>query len=139
MVGEFETNLKIKHVIEVGLRTRVISAVTNLWSLNYIIKLNLIKIYYMKNKTLIYALLVTLLLTSCADVTPIHECIKDDPYGFWGGLWHGMISPISFIFSLFSDNIAMYAVNNNGGWYDFGFVLGAGILLGGGGSSVSKK
>ena len=27
----------------------------------------------------------------------------------------------------------MYAVNNNGGWYDFGFVLGAGILFGGGG------
>jgi len=26
----------------------------------------------------------------------------------------------------------MYAVNNNGGWYDFGFVWGAGILFGGG-------
>jgi hypothetical protein len=26
----------------------------------------------------------------------------------------------------------MYAKNNNGGWYDFGFVLGSGILFGGG-------
>jgi hypothetical protein len=31
----------------------------------------------------------------------------------------------------------MYAVNNNGGWYDFGFVIGTGILFGGG-SSASK-
>jgi hypothetical protein len=26
----------------------------------------------------------------------------------------------------------MYEVYNNGGWYDFGFVLGSGILFGGG-------
>jgi hypothetical protein len=37
-----------------------------------------------------------------------------------------------FAFLLLSSSIAMYAVNNNGGWYDFGFVLGAGILFGGG-------
>jgi len=67
-------------------------------------------------------------LTGCADVTPIKDCIVDTPYGFLGGLWHGIIAPISFIGSIFSDDIAMYAVNNNGGWYDFGFVLGAGIL-----------
>jgi len=82
-------------------------------------------------------LLVAILFTGCADVTPIKECVIDTPYGFWGGLWHGIIAPLSFIGSLFSDDIAMYAVNNNGGWYDFGFVLGAGILFGG--SSISSK
>lgn len=86
----------------------------------------------------LYIMLLAFLFTSCADVTPIEECIVDAPYGFWGGLWHGIISPLSFIGRLFSDDIAMYALNNNGGWYDFGFVLGAGILFGGS-SSVSSK
>jgi len=69
---------------------------------------------------------------SCADVVDVKNCTIIEPYGFWSGLWHGIISPISFIASLFSNDIAMYGINNNGGWYDFGFVLGAGILFGGG-------
>jgi hypothetical protein len=73
-------------------------------------------------------LFIIIILSGCADTETINECINNDPYGFWSGLWHGWISPLSFIGSLFSDDIAMYAVNNSGGWYDFGFVLGAGIL-----------
>ena len=69
-----------------------------------------------------------LLLSGCADVTVVDECLPTDPYGFWGGLWHGIVAPIAFIGSLFSDNIAMYAINNSGGWYDFGFWLGIGSL-----------
>jgi hypothetical protein len=79
-------------------------------------------------KRLIVLLVLGFVMISCADVTSIDACVYDDPYGFWGGLWHGIIAPFSFIGSLFFDDIAMYAVNNNGGWYDFGFVLGAGIL-----------
>jgi len=33
-----------------------------------------------------------------------------------------------FLGRLLDNNIAIYAVNNNGRWYDFGFVLGSGIL-----------
>jgi hypothetical protein len=63
----------------------------------------------------------------------ITKCVyQDDAYGFWGGLWHGIISPISFVSSLFNDNVEFYCKNNNGGWYDFGFVLGGGLLFGGG-------
>lgn len=76
-------------------------------------------------------------ISACADVTNIEACVADKPYGFFGGLWHGIIAPVSFFGSLFMDDVAMYAVNNNGGWYDFGFVLGAGILFGGG-SRASK-
>lgn len=83
----------------------------------------------------LYFVLVAFLFTGCADVTLIEECTTVAPYGFWSGLWHGIVAPFAFIGSLFSDSIAMYAINNNGGWYDFGFVLGAGILLGGGGSA----
>lgn len=83
----------------------------------------------MKNLT-IFALLAisTILLVSCADVSHVQNCLppEEHTYGFWGGLWHGMIAGFAFIGSLFSDDIAVWAVNNNGGWYTFGFVLGTG-------------
>jgi hypothetical protein len=78
---------------------------------------------------------VLLLVTSCAEVVPLEGCYEGENYGFWYGLWHGVIAPISFTISLFNDDVAMYAVNNNGGWYDFGFVIGAGILFGGSGKA----
>jgi hypothetical protein len=52
------------------------------------------------------------------------------PAGFWAGLWHGIIAPITFIVSLFSDNVRIYEKNNNGRWYDFGFMLGIGAYAG---------
>jgi hypothetical protein len=55
-----------------------------------------------------------------------------DVAGFWLGLWQGFIAPITFFISLFSDNVTIYEVHNNGNWYDFGFVIGAGLLLSGG-------
>lgn len=80
-----------------------------------------------------YIILFTLLLlASCADVQPqVSECVNGHTYGFWAGLWHGWIIGFSFIGSLFSDDIAIWAVNNNGGWYAFGFVLGIGVFGGG--------
>lgn len=90
----------------------------------------------MKVKTLNSILLLVvimasiLLLSSCADAQPqVNDCLVGHQYGFWGGLWHGIISPISFFGSLFSNDIDMFAINNNGGWYTFGFVLGSGILF----------
>jgi len=71
---------------------------------------------------------VITILSGCADVQNVKSCLVDHEYGFWGGLWHGMIAGFSFIGSLFSDDIAVYARNNNGGWYDLGFVLGTGSL-----------
>jgi len=44
--------------------------------------------------------------------------------GFLLGLWHGFIFPLAWIVSLFSDKVAIYAVPNNGGWYDFGYFVG---------------
>jgi hypothetical protein len=59
--------------------------------------------------------------------------------GFWLGLWHGFICPITFIISLFSDKVHFYEVHNNGGWYNFGFVMGACMIFGGGGKSAHGK
>lgn len=52
--------------------------------------------------------------------------------GFWKGLWHGLIAPITFIISVFTKNVRFYEIHNNGTWYNFGFVLGAGLFLSGG-------
>lgn len=60
-----------------------------------------------------------------------------DPAGFLAGLWHGIISPITFIVSLFNDDVAIYELNNNGGWYDFGFLVGVGGSWGSAGASTS--
>lgn len=72
------------------------------------------------------ALVACLCLVSCADVEPVQECLKGNQYGFFSGLLHGFITPASFIWSLFNDNTAIYAVNNSGGFYDLGFLIGSG-------------
>jgi len=61
--------------------------------------------------------------------------------GFWYGLWNGIISPVTFIISLFNTRVQMYEVHNNGGWYNFGFILGVSIIFGGGarGSSYRRR
>lgn len=78
------------------------------------------------------------ILSSCAPAISLDECLTSDSYGFLGGLWHGFIAPFSLVISIFKDSVAVYAVNNNGGWYDFGFVLGAAIFFGGGGKASKR-
>lgn len=73
-------------------------------------------------------LLACLLVSGCADGVTLSEAAAMVPVGFWYGLWHGITFPISWIGSLFWDSISIYAIYNNGGWYDFGFFLGVGGL-----------
>jgi hypothetical protein len=95
----------------------------------------------MKTKTLItlivFVFFALFFLSSCAEVQQIDACKIGHTYGFFGGLWHGIIAPVSFVGSLFSDHIAVWAVNNNGGWYSLGFLIGVGSL-GFGGSKASR-
>ena len=87
----------------------------------------------MKNKLTLFGLIAIAIvaLTGCADVSHVEQCLlpTEHTYVFWGGVWHGMIMTPSFIGSLFSDEIAVYAVNNNGAWYNFGFVGGFFFIL----------
>jgi hypothetical protein len=48
--------------------------------------------------------------------------------GFWWGIIHGVFAPFTFAISLFNDSVGVYAKNNCGGWYDFGFLLGVGAF-----------
>jgi hypothetical protein len=61
------------------------------------------------------------------------------PAGFWLGLWHGLIAPITFLISLFNPRVNLYEVHNNGNWYDFGFILGLSVALGGGARGGRRK
>jgi hypothetical protein len=81
-----------------------------------------------------------LVLTSCAAGNTQFSQLT--PAGFWWGLWHGIISVICLIIHLFNDNVAVYEINNTGGWYDFGFLLGVISIWGGGchaNCKVAKK
>ena len=79
---------------------------------------------------------VVLLLTSCAAGDT--QFMPESPAGFWYGLWHGIISFISLIIHIFNDSVEFYEVNNTGGWYDFGFLIGV-ISIWGGGSHMKCK
>jgi len=75
--------------------------------------------------------LVVLTVAGCAAGSNTASVAGPDAAGFWLGLWHGFISPVTFVVSLFSDTVGIYEVRNNGGWYDFGFMIGISAIFSG--------
>jgi hypothetical protein len=71
----------------------------------------------------VFAVIAMLSLSACA-ATQQSTAVAPTAPGFLLGLWHGFIFPVAWIVSLFTDKVAIYAVPNNGGWYDFGYFLG---------------
>ena len=68
-----------------------------------------------------------LALAACAAVQTGTVVQRGAP-GFVEGVWHGFIFPVAFIISLFKPEVAIYAVPNNGTWYDFGYFVGIVVL-----------
>ncbi len=60
-----------------------------------------------------------------------------EPAGFFSGVWHGWIAPLSLIVSMFSDEVRIYEPFNTGWWYDAGFYIA--IISGFGGVALSRK
>lgn len=87
-------------------------------------------------------LLIVILLVGCAP-GPNQAASASVPHGsiagFWLGLWHGMIAWITFVISIFSDKVSIYEIHNNGGWYNFGFLLGVGGSIGGSSAASSRR
>ncbi len=75
--------------------------------------------------------LVVLLAAGCAAGPNVAATGAAPDAGFWFGLWHGVITPVTFVISLFTDTVTVYEVSNNGNWYDFGYVLGLSVSFGG--------
>jgi len=94
-----------------------------------------------KGILIVISLIAVVLLASCANNESVDACLEGYTYGFWGGLWHGIIAPIDLVISLFRDDVTVYAQNNNGAWYAFGFLIGSGGwgILGSKGACKSKK
>lgn len=82
------------------------------------------------------AVLLLPVLAACA--AGANPAVADDGSGFWLGLWHGIILPVTFIVSLFTDTVNIYEADNNGNWYDLGFVLGL-VLFSGPAMAVGRR
>jgi len=81
-------------------------------------------------------LVTGLLLAGCT----AHGAVVASGAGFWQGLWHGAIFPVTFIVSLFNKDVGVYEAVNSGGWYNFGFFLGIAVSMGGGaGASAAGR
>jgi hypothetical protein len=89
-------------------------------------------------RTLLLASLAMLLAACAAGANPQAGTMGEGELvaGFWFGLWHGVIAPVTFVVSLFNAEVGVYEVHNVGAWYDFGFVLGLGFIVGGGSSGA---
>ena len=92
----------------------------------------------MKNKKILVLIMIALLALTLTGCMPGDEkYTQDDPAGFFWGIWHGWIAPLSLIFGFFNDTTRIYELNNSGLWYDFGFYIA--IISGFGGFSLSRK
>lgn len=61
----------------------------------------------------------------------------EKPAGFFSGIWHGWIAPLTLIGGLFNSKVRIYEPINRGWLYDFGFYIA--IISGFGGLSLSRK
>ena len=93
---------------------------------------------------LLLSVALLMLLVFLAGCAPGTNQLKDTPNdqlavaGFWRGLWQGFISPFVFVISLFKSDLNIYEVHNNGGWYNFGYLLGVACFFGGSGNRARR-
>ncbi len=92
-----------------------------------------------KTISIILLLILPGMISSCAPGPNQFEAPPESIAGFWRGLWHGFIVLFTFIISLFSDNYNIYEVNNNGNWYNFGYLLGIMCFFGGSSGGAAKR
>ncbi len=87
-----------------------------------------------KTMLLLFSFVILAIISCTAGPNELVGTVAKDgeAAGFWLGLWHGIITPVTFIISLFKDTVSIYEVYNNGGWYDFGFIFGVMVISGGG-------
>ena len=88
-----------------------------------------------KQKLLLLILISALVLAGC--VPGDGKNTEANPAGFFWGIWHGWVAPVSLIISLFNSKIRVYEVANSGWWYDFGYYIA--IVGGFGGISITRR
>ncbi|MHB1484617.1 MAG: hypothetical protein ACYCYI_08115 [Saccharofermentanales bacterium] len=78
---------------------------------------------------------VFLLMTGC--IPGDGTSTPNDKAGFFWGIWHGWIAPVSLIISIFKSEISIYEVNNVGILYNFGYYIA--VISGFGGLALNRK
>jgi hypothetical protein len=78
--------------------------------------------------------LITTALIGCFPGTSRYTL--ESPAGFFSGIWHGWIAPLSLVVGIFDDGIRIYEVYNTGWWYDFGYYIA--VIAGFGGLALSR-
>ena len=89
-------------------------------------------------RTRVFALAATVLALAACTAVQSGTVVQSGAPGFLDGVWHGFIFPVAFIVSLFKPDVAIYAVPNNGTWYDFGYFVGI-VILGVGARSSTRR
>jgi fructose-specific phosphotransferase system IIC component len=90
------------------------------------------------NNVLLMLLLLVLLAIAIAGCFPGGSAYSaQEPAGFFSGVWHGWIAPISLIVGLFNSNVRIYEPLNTGWWYDFGFYIA--VIAGFGGIALTRR
>lgn len=88
-----------------------------------------------KMRSALLAILLTLILAGCFPGGSSYS--SSEPAGFFSGVWHGWIAPLSLIVGIFDHSIRIYEPHNTGWWYDFGFYVA--VIAGFGGVALSRK
>ncbi|WP_353892729.1 hypothetical protein PRVXH_002098 [Proteinivorax hydrogeniformans] len=88
-------------------------------------------------KVILMVLILTFLMLLTGCVPGDGSYTTEEPAGFFWGIWHGWIAPISLIIGLFNEGIRIYEPINTGLAYDFGFYLA--VIGGFGGISFTRK
>lgn len=92
----------------------------------------------MKKKVITLCLIGAFLLITLTGCVPGDGTnTSDNLAGFFWGIWHGWLAPISLFISFFDEKIRIYEVMNKGISYDFGFYIA--IISGFGGLSLCRK
>lgn len=90
-------------------------------------------------RAMLIVCLAVLLLLLVGCVPGDGEATSAEPAGFFWGIWHGLITPVTLIWSFFDSDVRIYEVANSGWWYDFGFMIGVSAVAGGGGSTATRN
>ena len=89
----------------------------------------------MKKKIFISILILAIIiLTGC--VPGDKTSTLENPAGFFWGVWHGWLAPISLIVGFFNRDIRIYEVFNKGWTYDLGYYI---AVISGFGSVALKR
>jgi hypothetical protein len=84
---------------------------------------------------LVLLLLTSVLLAGCTPGSGRYDA--SSPAGFFWGIWHGWIAPVSLVIGLFDNATRIYETNNTGWFYDLGYYMA--IIGGFGGISLTRK